>query len=63
MEFLPEYMDPSYFDAIHTVKDEHAFHMVRELARREGLLVGSSSGAAFYAALQEAKKPRRVAIL
>lgn len=56
MEFLPEYMDPSYFDAIHTVKDEDAFDMVRELARREGLLVGSSSGAAFYAALQEAKQ-------
>lgn len=56
MEFLPEYMDPSYFDAIHTVKDEDAFHMVKELAKREGLLVGSSSGAAFYAALQEAKQ-------
>lgn len=56
MEFLPEYMDPAYFDAIHTVLDEDAFQLVKELANKEGLLVGSSSGAAFYAALQEAKQ-------
>ncbi|GAB6935277.1 O-acetylserine dependent cystathionine beta-synthase [Calditerricola yamamurae] len=56
MEFLPPFVDPAYFDAIYTVADEDAFHMVKELARREGLLVGSSSGAAFYAALQEAQK-------
>lgn len=55
MEFLPNYMDRSYFDAIHTVSDENAFALVKELARKEGLLVGSSSGAAFYAALEEAK--------
>ncbi|MDN4595481.1 cysteine synthase A [Polycladomyces subterraneus] len=56
MEFLPDYIDPSYFDAIYTVLDKDAFDMVKELAKREGLLVGSSSGAAFFAALQEAKK-------
>jgi O-acetylserine dependent cystathionine beta-synthase len=56
MEFLPPYMDPSYFDEIYTVLDQDAFAMVKELAKREGLLVGSSSGAAFFAALQEAKK-------
>ncbi|GAB6933703.1 cysteine synthase A [Calditerricola satsumensis] len=56
MEFLPPFVDPAYFDAIYTVADEDAFNMVKELARREGLLVGSSSGAAFYAALQEARK-------
>lgn len=56
MEFLPEYMDPSYFDAIHTITDEEAFDMVKELSRREGLLVASSSGAAFCAALKEAEK-------
>ncbi|MDR6226289.1 PLP-dependent cysteine synthase family protein [Desmospora profundinema] len=55
MEFLPDYMDPAYFDAIHTVNDEDAFRMVTELSSREGLLVASSSGAAFYAALQEAR--------
>ncbi|SFA95099.1 MULTISPECIES: cysteine synthase A [unclassified Bacillus (in: firmicutes)] len=56
MEFLPDYMDQKYFDAIHTVSDDDAFKLVKELARKEGLLVGSSSGAAFHAALLEAKK-------
>jgi len=54
MEFLPEYMDTSYFDSIHTVTDVDAFHLVKELASKEGLLVGSSSGAALHAALAEA---------
>ncbi|PDM41419.1 MULTISPECIES: cysteine synthase family protein [unclassified Geobacillus] len=58
MEFLPDYMDPSYFDAIHTIRDEDAFKRVKELAKKEGLLVGSSSGAAFHAALLEAKKAK-----
>ncbi|KIL52713.1 cysteine synthase A [Jeotgalibacillus campisalis] len=55
MEFLPDYMDRSYFNAIHTVDDKDAFHWVKELAAKEGLLVGSSSGAAFHAALKEAE--------
>lgn len=55
MEFLPPFMDPDYFDAIHTVSDVDAFAYVKDLAAKEGLLVGSSSGAAFYAALQEAR--------
>ncbi|MFK9091367.1 PLP-dependent cysteine synthase family protein [Bacillus salipaludis] len=55
MEFLPPFMEPAYFDAIHTVIDVDAFRFVKELAAKEGLLVGSSSGAAFFAALKEAK--------
>lgn len=55
MEFLPEYMDRSYMDQVHTVSDDDAFRMVKELAEKEGLLVGSSSGSAMYAALQEAE--------
>lgn len=55
MEFLPGYMDPAYFDAIHTIMDVDAFQLVKELAEKEGLLVGSSSGAAFKAALFEAE--------
>ncbi|MFJ8066459.1 PLP-dependent cysteine synthase family protein [Psychrobacillus sp. NPDC096426] len=55
MEFLPPFMDRSYFDAIHTVRDEDALAQLRALSQKEGLLVGSSSGAAFYAALKEAE--------
>ena len=55
MEFLPEFMDTSYFNAIHTVSDEEAFQQLRALSKSEGLLVGSSSGAAFHAAMKEAE--------
>lgn len=55
MEFLSPFMDRSYFDAVHTVRDEDAFAQLRELAQKEGLLVGSSSGAAFFASLKEAE--------
>ncbi|MCP3032092.1 cysteine synthase family protein [Halobacillus sp. A1] len=56
MEFLPFYMDEKYFDAIHTVTDAVAFQRLKELALNEGLLVASSSGAAFEAALREAEQ-------
>ncbi len=56
MEFLPEYMNPSFFNEIYTITDDIAFRYVKELAVKEGLLVGTSSGAAFAAAIQEAKK-------
>ncbi|WP_435165848.1 PLP-dependent cysteine synthase family protein [Paenibacillus glycanilyticus] len=55
VEKLAPFMDPSYFDAIHTITDDIAFARVKELARLEGLLVGSSSGAALEAALREAE--------
>ncbi|MDN3427802.1 cysteine synthase family protein [Microbacterium sp. APC 3898] len=55
MEFLPDYMDDRYFEAIYTITDKEAFMAVRELAKNEGLLVGSSSGAAYVAALREAE--------
>lgn len=55
MEFLPGYMDTAYFNSIHTVTDADAFQRVAELAKKEGLLVGSSSGAALHAALIEAQ--------
>lgn len=55
MEFIPGYMDESYFNSIHTILDEEAFQYVKELAAKEGLLVGSSSGSAFAAAVKEAQ--------
>lgn len=59
MEFIPDYMERSYFNAIHTVEDVYAFQRVKELALKEGVLVGSSSGAAFEAALLEAKNAEK----
>ncbi|MED4755210.1 cysteine synthase A [Brevibacillus choshinensis] len=56
MEFLPPFMDTSYFDAIHTIMDKEAFDLVKQLAAKEGMLVGSSAGAAMAAALREAKE-------
>lgn len=56
MEFLPPFMDTSYFDAIHTIVDVEAFDLVKQLAAKEGMLVGSSAGAAMAAALREAKE-------
>ncbi|CAM3350651.1 cysteine synthase A [Brevibacillus invocatus] len=56
MEFLPPFMDTSYFDAIHTILDVEAFDWVKQLAAKEGMLVGSSAGAAMATALREAKE-------
>ena len=56
MEFLPQFMNKEHFDEIYTILDKDAFHQVKELARNEGMLVGSSSGCAFAAALKEAEK-------
>jgi O-acetylserine dependent cystathionine beta-synthase len=58
MEFLPEYMDSSYFNSIYTVTDIDAFNLVKELALKEGLLVGSSAGAALHASLLEAQQAK-----
>lgn len=55
MEMIPEFMDKSYFNTIHTISDEDAFNRVAELARLEGLLIGSSAGSALHAALLEAE--------
>lgn len=55
MEFIPEFVEESFMDEIYTISDERAFERVIELAKKEGLLVGSSSGAALEAALQEAR--------
>ncbi|MBU8786921.1 MULTISPECIES: PLP-dependent cysteine synthase family protein [Bacillus] len=56
MEFIPGYMDKSHFDEVYTVLDDDAFRLVKEAAEKEGLLIGSSSGAALFAALKEAEK-------
>lgn len=55
MEFIPHFMKPQWIDQIHTIADQEAFYYTRELAKQAGLLVGSSSGAAFAGALKEVK--------
>lgn len=54
--FVPENYDPSVVDLVVPVADDEAIATARLLASREGLLVGISSGAAAYAALQLAKR-------
>ena len=58
LEFIPSFLNPTYFDAIHTISDRDAFSLVKQLAQKEGLLVGSSSGAALHASLLEAEKAK-----
>lgn len=54
--FIPETMDMRLVDEVIKVNDEEAFDAVKLLAKKEGLIVGSSSGAAFAAALKLAEK-------
>lgn len=55
--FVPDTLDTSVYDEVIAVADEDAFETGRELASREGLLVGISSGAAVWAASQLAQRP------
>jgi len=54
--FVPDILNTNIYDEIITVSNENAFKTSRELARTEGLLVGISSGAAAWAALQIAQR-------
>ena len=55
--FIPDVLDTSIYDEIIPVKDEDAFATGRLVGRAEGVLVGISSGAAVWAAVQLAKRP------
>lgn len=55
--FVPETLDTKIYDEVITIENEDAFATGRALARKEGLLVGISSGAAVYAATILAKRP------
>jgi cysteine synthase len=54
--FIPKNFDKSVCDEIVAVTDDQAFGMVKELAAKEGVLAGSSGGAAVYAALELARR-------
>ncbi len=55
--FVPDVLDTSVYDEIITVESEDAFAAGRLMSRKEGVLVGISSGAALHAAIELAKRP------
>ena len=55
--FVPDVLDTGIYDEVIRVRDEDAFETGRAVARKEGVLVGISSGAAVWAALQLARRP------
>ena len=55
--FVPEVLDTTLYDEAITVESDDAFAIGREIGREEGVLVGISSGAAVWAALELAKRP------
>lgn len=55
--FIPKVLNTEIFDEIITVEDEDAFEVGRIVGKKEGILVGISSGAALWAAIEVAKRP------
>ena len=55
--FVPQVLNTASYDEVICVKNEDAFETARAAAREEGLLVGISSGAALWAAIQVARRP------
>ena len=55
--FVPGVLNTAIYDEVIKVSNENAFLTSKEVGRREGLLVGISSGAAIYAATELAKRP------
>lgn len=55
--FVPSILDTAIYDEVITVTEEEAYEAGRTIARREGLLVGISAGAALHAAVEVAKRP------
>ena len=55
--FVPDTLDTRVYDSVVTVSNEDAFETAKLIARKEGVLVGISSGASLYGAIQIAKDP------
>ncbi len=55
--FVPDVLNTAVYDEVFPVENENAFATAKLLARKEGISVGISSGAALYAAVELAKKP------
>ena len=58
--FIPTLLDQGIYDELVTVSDQDAYQTGAELARGEGILVGITSGAAVWAAVQLAKRRENV---
>jgi cysteine synthase A len=54
--FIPEILNTSLFDEIFQIEDGDAYEVTRRLAREEGILCGTSTGASVYAAVEVAKR-------
>ncbi|KAA0549041.1 cysteine synthase A [Bacillus sp. BGMRC 2118] len=54
--FIPDILNQNVYNEIFKIKDEEAYEITRRLAREEGILVGPSSGAAAFAAMEVAKR-------
>ncbi len=55
--FVPQTLDTKVYDEVIAVEDDKAFEYSKQIAKQEGILVGISSGAALYAAIELAKRP------
>ena len=55
--FVPKTLDTSIYDKVVTAVEEDAYKAARDMGKREGILVGISSGAALSVVIEEAKKP------
>ena len=55
--FVPDVLNTDVYDEIYKAENEEAFAAAKLLAKKEGILVGISSGAALHAAIEYAKKP------
>lgn len=55
--FVPDVLNTRVYDEVFPVENEDAFRVAKEIAHKEGVLVGISSGAAAYAAIELAKRP------
>ena len=61
--FVPDVVDLHMIDMVMTVSDEDAVEMTRALAKNEGLLVGTSSGANVWCAARLSNKNQRIVTL
>lgn len=55
--FVPETLNTGIYDEVFPVENDDAFDMAKDIAHTEGILVGISSGASLYAAIELAKRP------